>query len=94
MQQNFFLKNKVYFHKYLFYMNCFFLSKITDKPWTLYGVIIGLSTLLFSGFIFIIIKFVKYFHLKIQQRRENNPKEPSAINLRQLQDNLTATSQL
>ena len=75
--------------KYLF---CFFV--LLETPWLLYGIIIGLSSgyalLMIGGIIYGLIKLGRWIRTKVStffdKRREQA--EPTALHLRQLQDNV------
>ena len=75
--------------KYLF---CFFV--LLETPWLLYGIIIGLSSgyalLMIGGIIYGLIKLGRWIRTKVStffnKRREQS--EPTALHLRQLQDNV------
>ena len=73
-------------------MFCFFV--LLETPWLLYGIIIGLSSgyalLMIGGIIYGLIKLGRWIRTKVStffnKRREQAG--PSALHLRQLQDNV------
>ena len=73
-------------------MFCFFV--LLETPWLLYGIIIGLSSgyalLMIGGIIYGLIKLGRWIRTKVStffnKRREQA--EPTALHLRQLQDNV------
>ena len=74
-------------------MFCFFFV-LLETPWLLYGIIIGLSSgyalLMIGGIIYGLIKLGRWIRTKVStffnKRREQA--EPTALHLRQLQDNV------